>query len=346
MRNKSQSSDTSPRQLELQQAGHIRYRLYGKLIARFHLFHRQAQPMLPYEQMRLIDDYVDHGNRSIPGFLWQSAAYVTAMLGLKQLQDGTAGNLGEIGVWQGRYLYLLGLLSRPDETVLGIDSFVHSPEPDRFAREVQERFEANDCTQGKIRLLRQDSTSLTPQAVQSFSPGSYRLFSVDGGHLAHEVKSDSELVSQLMAPGGIMILDDIMNNTCPGVIEGTLEFLNSEKGKNFEAFCLVGNKLLVTDKPHAAHYREYLLQMIQENKEVSLFRDTAATIATFPAGVYPRLCGADLVVFTWSGDVLVTDMGSPVLIRTKVCDMSELSSPEVQLPSVVSLAGSTAGLTA
>lgn len=292
--------------------------------------------MISYEQMKSIDDYVDHGNREVPGFLWQSAAYMTAMLGLKQLEDGLQGNVGEIGVWQGRYLYLLGLLSRPSETVLGIDSFVHSPDPDGFANQVQSRFDADASTKGKLRLLRQDSTTLTADKVRAFSPGGYRLFSVDGGHLAPEVLSDSALVSQLMVPGGIMILDDILNHTCPGVIEGTLDFLKSPAGQSFEAFCLVGNKLLVTDKDHAAGYRQYLLQAIEANKDISLFRDTANTISTFPEGVYPKLCGADLVVVTWSGDYLVTDMGNPVLIRTKVCDMNDLSSPEVKLPSVVS----------
>ena len=293
--------------------------------------------MLSSHQKAALDDYVNIGHRNTPGWLWQSAAYITALLGMKQIEDGLEGNLGEIGVWQGRYLYLLGLLSRPDEKVVGIDSFVHSPDPEGFARRVENRFNLEASTEGKLTLIKEDSTTLTPERVREAVPGSFRLFSVDGGHLAHEVLSDSDLVSQMMVPGGIMILDDILNSTCPGVIEGTLDFLKSPSGSNFAAFCLVGNKLMVTDKASAQHYRDYLLQVIHENKDASIFRDTAQTISDFPDGVYPKLCGSDLIVVTWSGDYLISDNGVPVLIRTKVCEMQEMESPEVQLPPVVSL---------
>ncbi len=293
--------------------------------------------MLSFEQKAALDDYVSVGHRSTPGWLWQSAAYVTTLLGLKQIEDGLTGNLGEIGVWQGRYLYLLGLLSRNDEKVVGIDSFVHSPDPQGFARRVENRFKLEGCTEGKLTLIKEDSTKLTAEKVQTTVPGRFRLFSIDGGHLAHEVLSDTELVSQMMLPGGIMILDDILNSTCPGVIEGTLDFLKSPQGQNFAPFCLVGNKLMVTDKASADHYRDFLLQIIHDNKDASIFRDTAQTISDFPDGVYPKLCGSDLIVITWSGDYLISDNGAPVLIRTKVCDMQEMDSPEVQLPPVVSL---------
>ncbi|MCA9140375.1 MAG: class I SAM-dependent methyltransferase [Planctomycetales bacterium] len=293
--------------------------------------------MLSSEQKAALDDYVNIGHRNTPGWLWQSAAYITALLGMKQIEDGLDGNLGEIGVWQGRYLYLLGLLSRPEEKVVGIDSFVHSPDPEGFARRVENRFNLEASTAGKLTLIKEDSTKLTPERVRQVAPEGFRLFSVDGGHLCDEVLSDSQLVSQLMVPGGIMILDDILNSTCPGVIEGTLEFLKSPQGSDFAPFCLVGNKLLVSDKASAEHYRQYLLQVIHENKDASIFRDTAQTISDFPEGVYPKLCGSDLIVITWSGDYLISDNGAPVLIRTKVCDMHEMNGPDVQLPPVVSL---------
>ncbi|MFK8111131.1 MAG: class I SAM-dependent methyltransferase [Rubripirellula sp.] len=294
--------------------------------------------MLSHEQESALADYVSTGHRSTPGWLWQSAAYITAILGMKQLEDDLQGNLGEIGVWQGRYLYLLGLLSRDDEKIVGIDSFVHSPDPVAFAKRVEDQFANGVNTSGKLTLIKEDSTKLSPQRVDSLASGKFRLFSVDGGHLADEVLSDSNLVSQMMVPGGIMILDDILNSTCPGVIEGTLDFLKSEQGSQFAAFCLVGNKLLVTDKESAEGYRKHLLDVINANKEISLFRDTAQTISDFPNGVYPRLCGSDLIVITWSGDYLISDNGVPVLIRTKVCDMSEMQGHDVYLPSVVDLA--------
>lgn len=295
--------------------------------------------MFPNEQAAALNEYVDRGNRDIPGWLWQSAAYVTALLGTHQVRAGLRGNLGEIGVWQGRYLYLLGLLSQADERVVGIDSFVHSPDPEGFARRVRERFEAEGSTRGKLTLITEDSTKLTPQRVQAAEPGEFRLFSIDGGHLAHEALSDLKLVAPMMTTGGIMVLDDILNHTCPGVIEGTLDFLKSPAGEPFAAFCLVGNKLLVCDKESAEGYRQYLRELIDRYPEVSLFRDCAYTLSTFPEGVYPRLCGSDLMVITWSGDYLINDKGhgNQGLLRMVEVGVEQAKQPEHQLPPVLSL---------
>ncbi|MCG8651136.1 MAG: hypothetical protein MI861_14960, partial [Pirellulales bacterium] len=87
---------------------------------------------LPYSQLQALDHYAQLGHHDVRGWLWHSAAYITTLLGLEQIRQNMPGHVGEIGVWQGRYLQLLGLLSRPEETILGIDSFIHAPDPKTF----------------------------------------------------------------------------------------------------------------------------------------------------------------------------------------------------------------------
>ncbi len=292
---------------------------------------------LPYSQCKSLDDYVAFGHRNTPGWLWQSAAYLTAIVGLKQSLDGMRGNVGEIGLWQGRYLTLLGLLSSNEESIVGIDSFVHSSDPAGFQNRIKTRFESDPLLKGRLRLITEDSTKLRVDDIKKVASNPFRLFSIDGGHMADEVFSDVNLICNLMCEGGVMIIDDILNPTCPGVIEGMLRFFNSPAGANFAAFCLVGNKMLVTQRSKANDWRQFLLKFIEKHKAISLFRDTAQTIANFPPGVFPRLCNSDMIVVTWSGDYLISDEGQPVLLRTKVCDPAELNHPDLQLPSVVSL---------
>jgi hypothetical protein len=288
------------------------------------------------DQQQALNDYLSIGNRATPGWLWQSAAYITSVLGMNQLQIGVTGDVGEIGVWQGRYLTLLGLLGQPTEAVVGIDSFVHSPDPARFEKQIRDRFQANPYLSSRLKLIKSDSTKLVPNDVSKVG-GPFRLFSVDGGHLADEVYSDINLVCDLLVDRGVMILDDILNPTCPGVFEGTLRFLNTEKGKDFAAFCYAGNKLFVARKDSAAYWKQYLLDFMEKNKSVSIFRDTLQTISNFPVGVFPRICNSDVIVVTWSGDYLISDEGQPVLLRLKVCEPSDLDRPECILPNVNSL---------
>ncbi|TWT82704.1 hypothetical protein CA13_41670 [Planctomycetes bacterium CA13] len=288
---------------------------------------------LQYNQLQSLEKYVLSGHHQVRGWLWHSAAYITSLMGLEQVRQGMVGNVGEIGVWQGRYLQLLGLLGRPEETILGIDSFVHAPDGDAFEHQLRERFEVEPALEGRLRILRRDSTTLTPDEIRQVVDGPFRLFSVDGGHLAHEAFHDLKLCAPLMSEDGIIIVDDIFNVTCPGVVEGTLRFLMSNEGADFEAFCISGNKMFLGRRSATPAWRKFLMKVTRQCTDVSLFRDTAKTIDDMPPGVFPQFCGGDVVVITWSGDYLISDNGEPVVIRLKVCDPAELNDQQCILPS-------------
>ncbi|MCG8650241.1 MAG: class I SAM-dependent methyltransferase, partial [Pirellulales bacterium] len=211
------------------------------------------------------------------------------------------------------------------------------PDPKTFEQTVRERFDNDPSLEGRLQFLKQDSTTLSPEDVRRLVPGGFRLFSVDGGHLVDEAHHDLQLSSQLVTDDGIIIVDDIFNTTCPGVIEGTLRFLNSEAGRQFEAFCICGNKMFLARRAAAQHCRSMLLDLIEQHDDVSLFRDTKRFLRDLPPGVMPRFSGADVVVITWSGDYLVADDGVPVTLMTRVVDRSEVHSDLCVLPSPVTL---------
>jgi hypothetical protein len=73
----------------------------------------------------------------------------------------------------------------------------------------------------------------------------FRLFSVDGGHLAYHVLNDLRVAEASLVEGGIVAADDLLHPHYLGVITGVFEYLNS--GGNLVPFALIPNKLLLTD---------------------------------------------------------------------------------------------------
>jgi hypothetical protein len=69
---------------------------------------------------------------------------------------------------------------------------------------------------------------------------------------------DLQLVAPVLAPRGIVAVDDIGNLSCPGVIEATIRY-----GLGADAvlapFAIVANKLFMARREHCAWYRDALL---------------------------------------------------------------------------------------
>jgi hypothetical protein len=100
-----------------------------------------------------------------------------------------------------------------------------------------------------------DSLSLTSSDIAQIRSehGPFRVFSVDGGHTATHCSKDLETASLLVAPGGIVILDDNFSFKWPGVTEGLFRYLNGP-GPSLVPFASTPKKLLLTQKDYAGEY--------------------------------------------------------------------------------------------
>lgn len=165
------------------------------------------------------------------------------------------GNVGEIGVHHGRYFILLELLRRDGERAAAIDVFdLQHLNRDKSGKGSKEKLRANLLRYGSGRdgldLIEADSLSLAPKDL----PGPFRLFSVDGGHTSEHALNDLRLAEAVCTPGGVVMLDDILNQPWCEVVYGFARY--KEAGGSLAPFAIFGGKLFLTnDEQMAAVYR-------------------------------------------------------------------------------------------
>src|SRR5262249_8717385 len=101
-----------------------------------------------------------------------------------------------------------------------------------------------------------DSTKLHADKLHELAHGDIRLFSVDGGHTNSIVFSDMNLAEASIGGGGIVIADDIFNQEWPGVLAGTLRYLNH--GGRLTPFAIGFNKVFFALPEYSEFYRSAL----------------------------------------------------------------------------------------
>lgn len=192
-------------------------------------------------------DYALREHLSVEGWLGIGAVATTIMLNEFQLNCGVRGSVCEIGVHHGRLFVLLALLRQEGETGVAIDVFENQHlNVDFSGLGSREIFWSNvdRCVGSRddIVTLSADSLTLSPDDILSATHHqSIRLFSVDGGHTARHLLNDVRLASEVLSPGGVVVVDDFYNADWPGVNEGVFRYLM--ESPLLAPFCYGDNKL-------------------------------------------------------------------------------------------------------
>ena len=198
------------------------------------------------------------GRRTVKGWVEPQTLDVLRTLARAQDREGIDGGVAEIGVHHGKLFIALQLLGRAGAPAVAIDVFDDQElNVDESGRGDRSRFEANVRRWGdwsSVVVMQGDSTHLTGHDVVEHAQGPVRLFSVDGGHTEQIVGTDMRTAEQALAPGGIVVADDVFNAEWPGVSVGTLRYLDS--GGGLVPFAIGFNKVYFTDDDHAGRYRE------------------------------------------------------------------------------------------
>ena len=170
------------------------------------------------------DIYLEHGYQTVPGMSSRFAAAVCGRLLRLQTELGIGGPIAEIGTFEGRFFIALGHALAPGEVALGIDLF-DWPNP-----EVLGRFEAN-CVKHGLDANRRitwktDSRTMQPADILAKVGGNkLRFFHIDGDHSRDALSRDLERATAVMAPEGIIVLDDMLHPGYPTLIVAVLQWL-------------------------------------------------------------------------------------------------------------------------
>jgi SAM-dependent methyltransferase len=173
-----------------------------------------------------LDAYWDRGFPNIEGWVDTRLLACLSLVDAIQRGVGVQGQVGEIGVYHGKLLIALAHLAHAGGKVTAIDVFEDQTRNldgagigslDRLKQNIQ----AFGPADRDYAFIKADSIALTPADKGRIMEdrGPFRLFSVDGCHTAEHTVSDLLTGQDVIAPGGVVILDDFMQPHWPGVTE-------------------------------------------------------------------------------------------------------------------------------
>jgi predicted O-methyltransferase YrrM len=171
-----------------------------------------------------VDAYLDAGYATVPGMSSRFAAAICCGLMQMQTEAGVSGPVVEIGPFEGRFFIALAHALSKGEIALGIDLF-NWPNP-----EVRQRFEAN-CRKHGVSAERSltwqaDSRTMSPQELLDKLGGRRpRFIHIDGEHSRAALTRDLELATAVLAPAGVIVLDDMLHPGYPTLMVAVHEYL-------------------------------------------------------------------------------------------------------------------------
>ena len=180
----------------------------------------------PTSGIAAVDRYLEGGYASVVGMSSRLAAAITCGLLRIQTEFGVSGPVAEIGTFEGRFFIAMAHALAPGEKALGIDLF-DWPNP-----EVLDRFHANCARHGvaedKRIIWKADSRSLEAEALlQKVDGQKVRLFHIDGEHSRHALTRDLALATAVLAPGGLIVLDDMLHPGYPTLMVAVQQYLEA-----------------------------------------------------------------------------------------------------------------------
>ena len=204
---------------------------------------------------------------SIEGWLDRFTAKRTFDLLLAQERHDVRGGLYEVGLYRGKYFSLLvGAGFRSSQPVVGVDTFSYVAMPE-FLNGFMEIVgpyllqRAGGLTELGTSLIEANSTDVGPIELRAhFGGADARFISIDGSHEFDDVVWDLQVARSLLAPGGIVAVDDYLHPICLGVTAATDRFLAT--CQDLVPFAYVANKLFLSRPGWADRYRNETEQAI------------------------------------------------------------------------------------
>lgn len=179
-------------------------------------------------------DYIVEGRTTVPGWFRESDALLFHALDVAQRRAGVAGDILEIGCYQGASAILLGYMRNAGERLLVCDLFegdtVNSENEDerrRFYSDLsRQSFESNylQFHHDLPEIISGPSSHLYDAGLER----TFRFIHVDGSHAYEAVRSDLLLSKRLLVPGGVVVFDDIITLHTPGVTAAVWEGVTGE----------------------------------------------------------------------------------------------------------------------
>jgi predicted O-methyltransferase YrrM len=212
--------------------------------------------------------YFSEGKKRVRGFLTDGSAAAILMILRLQAKQDIKGQIAEIGTYHGKTFVGLALALRDEEKIVGLDIFVEREND--FEANLRTNYRSFGIPDNKVRLHRGSSTDISRPQWQALLGGPARFIHVDGEHTRKAAFHDLTLSASALAPGGIILVDDILHSWYPDVTLGLLDFLHQELDICAVAlidrecpFLKGGAKLVLTRSADLARYRQAFIEQMR-----------------------------------------------------------------------------------
>ena len=229
-----------------------------------------------------VDRYLIDGYNAVPGMSSQFAAAIGCGLIRIQTALGVSGHVAEIGTFQGRYFIAMAKALADGERALGIDRF-DWPTP-----AVLDRFEKNcrqhDLPDASRITWKADSRDMRPEDITTkLGGGQVRFFHIDGEHTRAALTRDLELATAVLAPGGLLILDDMLHPGYPTLVLAVHQYL--ERHADMTVLCIVDRESITAASKFVLCRKDWF-----KRYEAVLIEDYKANIWPMGADFEPHWC--------------------------------------------------------
>lgn len=201
----------------------------------------------------------------VRGYLQQTQAHAIGALLDQQSRVGLKGSLAEIGLYFGKTFIGLARAAHGDEKVVGVDPLQIGAQDLR--PEFTQNLKANlsEAELQRIVVLRALSTDLGPTEWMHRLEQAARFVHLDGHHARATILHDLQLAASWLTKGGLVVIDDFLNELHPDLTSGILDGLQAHP--QLEPVAVIprrgtidegGSKLVCCTRGDAAMYREAL----------------------------------------------------------------------------------------
>ena len=200
----------------------------------------------------------------VEGWLGDRMWQVINVFGTILDANGVRGNVVEFGVHHGLFLFLLSTIRNGDEQCFAVDVFEDQIlNIDCSGRGSLATFLAHIETfmaseRQFFKIVQRDTMSFSiAEVTDLFGRNGVKFFSVDAGHTVQHTCNDLSLAQEVLAPGGIVALDDYMSTHWPGVTEGFYRYMNYRNRRLNPLLCFQNKLFLTTVSEHGLRLQQF-----------------------------------------------------------------------------------------
>jgi predicted O-methyltransferase YrrM len=189
-----------------------------------------------------LDRYLADGYEKVRGMSSRFSATICGHILRRQSENGIAGDVAEIGTFEGRFFIAMALALQAGEHAYGFDVFTW---PDD---KVLERLDASAALHGLTRdrytTLRHDSGTLDVATFARMTGGApLRFIHIDGDHSPEALSHDLALAHAALHPKGLICLDDMLHPGYPFLVVTVHAYLTAHP--EMRLMCIIDREDIV-----------------------------------------------------------------------------------------------------